>query len=79
LIPGRIVKRLIVVRGEDDNVVFGDGVELIGEIHLHGAEGLELGLELMRYLLLMRLRCGKLLVEIAVERVVLVVDGEVVV
>ena len=68
-----------MVRGEDDNVVYGDEVELIREIHLHGVEGLELGLELMRYLLLRRSHCGKLLVGIAVERVVLVVDGEVVV
>lgn len=69
----------MVARKEDDNVAVGDEVELRGEIHLRGLEGLVHGLELMRYLLLRRLHCEKLLAGIFVERVVLVVDGEVVV
>ena len=52
----------MVVLRDDDNVVFGDEVELIREIHLHGAEVLVHGLELMRYLLLRRLHYGKPLV-----------------
>ena len=69
----------MVVQEEDNNVVVGDAVVLIEEIHPHGLEGLVRGPELMRYLQLKRLHCGKLSVGIFVEKVVLVVGGKVVV